>query len=176
MAEHSDLIVKCEGGVIKDLFRGCKMIKLQKIPWLDVYQDKLNPLTIYYMIKGPQDSVFEKGEYIGKMVTRIIRISSVRVNTRIVRDYYMFTPSGKFIIDRTICIDASGYNPDAPQTNIIDCFNELYSCFLTNNSFGIGLLNGSDELKKEYAKRSIEYNEKYLNEIQNKIKSGLVCG
>lgn len=170
---HRDYIEVAKKEIIKNLVNGCLLIKKVQIPWIKVFYDKLDYNTIYFMLTGPKDSPFEGGEYIGKIVTGFTQ--DISWHARLVRDYYMLTPNGKFIVDKKIFIRPSGWYPEVPQLNLMDCVKELYSAFISKHTFGPGYSNESDEVKKEYARKSIEYNEKYLKEINDKIKADLVC-
>lgn len=83
-------------------------------------------------------------------------------------DYYMLTPSGRFEINRAICLSNSGFHSESwsPLWGINQLIMGIISFFYERDSQGIAhISNSSNEDRARYAKQSIEYNRQYLPDI-----------
>jgi len=84
-------------------------------------------------------------------------------------DYYMLTPSGRFEINKKICLSNSGFHNDmwSPLWGIHQIIMGMISFFYERNSHGISHIDyTTNEQRADFAKRSKEYNDSKLKNIQ----------
>jgi len=80
-----------------------KILAKEPLHYATAYPDENDPLTWYFLIKGQMGTEYENGEYIGKIVHNVNYPVSPP-------DYYMFTPSGRYDINKKICLTNSSYH------------------------------------------------------------------
>lgn len=136
------------------------------------YQDKQNPLVWYVLIIGdPEVDMYAGGEY-------IFKIHHAEDYPKSPPDYYSLTPSGRFDVNRKICMTNSSYHKDtwSPTWNILTLIDGVNSIWYQDDTSGISHITSGKkdyvppEMKnnrKNLAKQSIEYNKKHLKEIYN---------
>jgi len=114
-------------------------------------------LTWYYVIKGPPDTPFEGGEYFGRLVFPA-RYPFAPPNIR------MYTPSGRFEPDQSLCMSVSDWHPEQWNSiwNTITIMVGVLS-FFTSNELGAGSITsmrpeGSDANRRALAVRSKAWN------------------
>ena len=114
--------------------------------------DPKNMLHCYYVFLGPEDTPYHGGVYFGKVT--------------LPPDYpfkpptlEMMTPSGRFKPGQRICISISDFHPETwnPSYNVSSVLMGLLS-FMTGNETGVGIINDSDEKKRQYARDSMKWN------------------
>ncbi|KAL7715655.1 Ubiquitin-conjugating enzyme E2 [Entamoeba marina] len=113
--------------------------------------DPENLLNCYYVILGPPDTPYDGGMYFGKISIPPdypFRPPSIE----------MYTPSGRFIPNKRICISISDFHPETwnPAYNIQSILVALLS-FMTENATGVGSINDPDHIKKKYAQQSVNW-------------------
>ena len=147
----------CKKRIMGDL----KLLKKDPPEFIDVCPDETNLLIWNFLIKGPPDSPYEGGYYIGQ----IIHSPNYPFSPP---DYHMLTPSGRFEVNRKICLTNSGFHTSdwSPMWNI----HSLLMGFLSNmleegDVHNVAHLNESIPNRKKYAKESIEYNKKYHQKL-----------
>jgi ubiquitin-protein ligase len=125
-----------------------------------------NILEIFFMIKGEKDSPFEGGEYLCKLVHH-------HQYPMKAPDYYVYTPNGRFEINRKICLTNSGFHQGdwAPAAwNLLTLLNGFYSIWhsdVKEDKIGIGHMNKPKNDILNFTKQSIEFNKTQLNEYNN---------
>jgi ubiquitin-protein ligase len=126
-----------------------------------IYKDN-NILNLYCLIYDLNDEEYKDGEYIFN-----IKISDKYPFKP--PDFYFLTPNGRFDCNTKLCFSNSSYHSDqwSPLWNIKTIILGFLSFFLEKSSTGIGHINKSIELKKEYAINSKEYNKIKLKDIND---------
>lgn len=125
---------------------------------ISIYPNPDNILEIYFKIKGLQNSNFENGEYICKLVHHPQYPLKAP-------DYYVLTPNGRFEINRKICLTNSAYHQGdwAPAAwnllTLLNGFHNIWHSEIKEDKIGIGHLRLNDDTIKEFAKNSIEFNK-----------------
>lgn len=91
----------------------------------DTYQDESNFLTFYVLFKGPIETDYQGGFY-------ILKIQLASEYPKAPPDYYMLVPSGRFEINKKICITNSGYHRDLwqPTWNLKKMMEGLFLLWL----------------------------------------------
>ncbi len=135
----------------------------------DIYPNPENILEIYFLMYGLKDSLYQGGQYIGKIVHN-------PDYPRKAPDYYMMTPSGRFDINKKICLTNSGFHQAdwAPAAwnlvSILEGFSSVFHSEFKEDKVGIShIMNISDENIKMKATESIEYNKTKHSEIYSKF-------
>jgi len=148
----------------KRLSNEVKLLNSQPLHYCTSYPDEENPLIWYFFIKGQKDTAYHNGEYIGKI------IHSPKYPAE-PPDYYMLTPSGRYEINKKICLSNSSYHKgDWSSTwNILSILIAFYSIWLDDKENGISHLKDTDENRKKMAIESIEYNKKNNSKILEKF-------
>jgi ubiquitin-protein ligase len=131
----------------------------------DIHPNPENILEIYFLMFGLKGSLYEGGQYIGKIVHS-------PEYPRKAPDYYMLTPSGRFDINKKICLTNSGFHQAdwAPAAwnlvSILEGFSSVFHSEFKEDKVGIShLMNISDENIKMKANESIEYNMAHHKEL-----------
>ena len=133
-----------------------ELIKLQSdpTPGIIAEPDERNILKLYYAIRGPTETVYDGGIYVGKLIfppEYPMKAPSI----------YLLTPSGRFQINTKICMSMSDFHPES--------WNPLWSCatiiqgvqsFMASDELTTGGLRASDSDRKRFAKYSMAYNKK----------------
>lgn len=125
---------------------------------ITIYPNPDNILEIYFKIKGLQNSNFKNGEYICKLVHQPQYPLKAP-------DYYVLTPNGRFEVNRKICLTNSAYHQSewAPAAwNLLTLLNGFYNIWhseINEDKVGIGHLKSNENIIKEFAKNSVEFNK-----------------
>ena len=147
---QNDII--CKRRLLQDL----RTINKDPIPCVNTVPNDKNMLIWHFIIAGPDGSDYTGGLYLGTLT----HSSNYPFKPPKIQ---MLTPSGRFEINKDICLTNSSYHPDewsvAWTTKSI--LMGLVSIMLDNDCQGIGHINASKEERQRYAKNSIEYNKKY---------------
>jgi len=135
-----------------------QIVHAQKNPEPDWWAcvDDNDILQVYFVLRGPEDSVYENGWYMGKF----------SMNTHFpikAPDVYMFTPSGRFSINRKLCTTFTAYHPERwkPTWNIASLVRAMRSFFfddVNGEGRGIGAINASDAVRRKHAEQSMDFN------------------
>ena len=115
--------------------------------------------TFYFVIRGIDNSCYEGGYYMGKIIL------PPEYPTK-GPEFYMLTPSGRFTINQKICLSNSSFHPEnafqSSTWNISKMIVGMCSIFENDKESGISHLRDTPESRKVYAKNSIQYNlDKY---------------
>lgn len=108
---------------IKRITRDIKLFLDDNHEYISIYPNPDNILEIYFILKGQKGSIYEKGEYLCKLVHN----SDYPLKAP---DYYVFTPNGRFEINEKICLSNSGFHQShwAPGAwNLLSLLNGFFS-------------------------------------------------
>ena len=146
----------------KRLANEFKLIINEPLHYVTAYPDSTNPLIWYFLIRGQKDTNYNNGDYIGK----IIHSNKYPAEPP---SYYMLTPSGRFEINKEICLTNSRFHKGEWSSiwNIKTILIAFYSIFLDDTTTGIAHLHKTDLERIQLANDSIIYNNKYHSEIYN---------
>lgn len=145
---------------LKRLNNDMKILKKNPLEYVEAYPDERDRLKWYFLIKGPEFSVYKDGYYIGM----VLHDPEYPFKPP---DYKMLTPSGRYMIEQKICVSNSTYHKNewSSAWNINSILNGFLSIMLDDREHGISHIHASDQEKKAYAKHSVEYNKKHHMEI-----------
>lgn len=141
-----------------------KLLLTEPLHYTTAYPDESNPLIWYFLIRGQKGTSFHGGDYIGKIVHSTKYPAEPPA-------YYMLTPSGRYAVNKEICLTNSRYHKGewSSTWNIKTILIAFYSIFLDDKTTGISHLHLSDAERKVLAADAIEYNLKYHADIYNKF-------
>lgn len=130
-----------------------KILKNEPLEYITAYPDKDHPLTWYFLIFGQPDSPYDGGHFIGKIV------HSNEYPTK-PPDYYMLTPSGRYEINKKICLSNSSFHKGewSISWNINSILIGFYSVFIDDSDHGISHIHLSSSERIKLAQESKEYN------------------
>ncbi|KAH7094010.1 UBC-like protein [Auriculariales sp. MPI-PUGE-AT-0066] len=125
-------------------------------PFVWAAPDEKDILTWYFIVRGPPDSPFAGGEYLGA----ILFPSDFPFKPPGIK---MMTPSGRFQPDRKICFSMSDFHPGSwnPAWTVATILTGLLS-FMLSDEITTGGVTTTDADKRAYAARSHAWN------LQNK--------
>ena len=148
--------IKCKKRLINEI----RLLKKDPLEFIDVCPDAADILTWYFIIRGPSDSDYAGGYYIGKL------LYSPQYPDK-PPDYMMLTPSGRYIINNKICLSNSGYHASewSSSWTIHATLNGFMSIMLDDKEHGISHISVTKDERKRMAKESIEYNKTHHPQI-----------
>merc|ERR1711953_564266 len=129
--------------------------------------DPANIMKWFYCIKGPKDTPFEGGYYVGYLIFP--------------KDYpfkgpeiYMITPNGRLSIGRKLCLSISSYHPESwsPMWGPRTIINGI-SSFMVEESHGIGSIHDPKETRIKLAKESGMWNKKHFKQFHDYFPEAL---
>jgi ubiquitin-protein ligase len=130
-----------------------KLIQKDPLESVDIFPDESDIRTWYFLIRGPDDSEYKGGWYIGKLV-----LSENYPTTPV--DFYMLTPNGRFEIEKKICLTISSYHSD--QWSSIWSIQKILGAFLSvmvsDFDTGISHIKKPAHERKALADASLAYN------------------
>lgn len=131
-----------------------KLIRKDPHEYFNTYPDRDNILNWYFLIRGPENSHFDGGYYVGKLMHN----KDYPINPP---DFMMLTPNGRFVTDHKICLTNSGYHSSdwSPMWTINAILTGFLSIMLDDVEHGISHIRRSKEERQDLAKKSIEYNK-----------------
>ncbi|KAG7366308.1 ubiquitin-conjugating enzyme [Nitzschia inconspicua] len=121
-----------------------------------------NILTWYYAVRGPVDTPYDGGIYVGKL---IFPSEYPMMGPSIM----MGTPSGRFQINTKICMSMSGdFHPESwnPLWSVATIIQGIQS-FMASDELTTGGMKASDSERKKLAKLSHDYNRKMFPNLFN---------
>jgi ubiquitin-conjugating enzyme E2 J2 len=150
---------------IKRLVGEIKLLKKDPHEFIDVSPDEKNPLIWYFLIKGPDNTDYTGGYYIGKLFYPPTYPDKPP-------DYMMLTPSGRYTVGTKICLSNSGYHSDewSSQWNIHATLTGFLSIMTADVEHGLSHIRASKEERKQMALESIEYNKAHHPELVKLFK------
>jgi len=113
-----------------------------------------NILEWHYVIKGPEQSLYEGGYYHGKLVfPKDFPFKPPKI--------IMITPNGRFNTHTRLCLSISDFHPDTwnPSWSVSTILTGLLS-FMLEKTATLGSIESSDYMKKRFASNSLAYNLK----------------
>ena len=142
-----------------------KLFKKNPHPYVDAFPDPKNVLNWYFMIKGPEDSHYKGGYYLGM----IMHDKEYPIKPP---DFMMLTPSGRFIADKKICMTNSGYHLSdwSPMWTTQAILIGFLSIMVDDVDKGISHILRSKEEREYLAKQSISFNKAKYPGIIKKFK------
>lgn len=129
-------------------------LKTSPPPGIIAEPDESNILKWFYVIRGPADTPYEGGVYIGKLIFPSeypMKAPSI----------YVLTPSGRFRINMKICMSMSDFHPESwnPMWSVATIIQGVQS-FMVSDELTTGGLKASEADRKKFAKLSMGYNAK----------------
>jgi ubiquitin-conjugating enzyme E2 J2 len=111
-------------------------------------------LTWHYAIRGPSDTPYEGGVYVGKLkFPNEYPMSGPAI--------YMLTPSGRFQPNTKLCMSMSDFHPESwnPMWSVATIIHGIQS-FMASEELTTGGMKAPDAERKKLAAVSMEYNRK----------------
>jgi ubiquitin-protein ligase len=138
---------------IQKLIRDYRNIKENPIPNIKLVCEEDNLFNWYCIFYDLPDEYYKDGEY-------ILNIKLSPEHPMKPPDFIFLTPSGRFEINKKICLSNSSYHHDSwsPMWGLEAIVVGILSIFLEKRTDGIGHLNSSEADKKNYALQSKNYN------------------
>lgn len=148
----------------KRLRQDFKLLHKEPDSYFEAYPREDNILEWDFLIKGPKDSHYTGGYYVGK----IMHNPEYPLKPP---DFMMRTPSGRFDIEKKICLTNSGYHSSdwSPMWTIHAILAGFLSIMLDDVDNGISHIKQSKEARVIMANNSIEFNKKYLGDVIKKF-------
>jgi len=139
------------------------LLAKEPLHYTTAYPDKTNPLIWYCLIIGQKGTPYHGGQYIFKVV------HSPKYPAE-PPDYYFLTPSGRYEVEKKICLTNSSYHKGewSSTWNIKTILISFYSIFLDNKEHGISHITNerwSAKVCEKLAGESIAYNKKHWASI-----------
>jgi ubiquitin-protein ligase len=146
-----------------------KMIHKDPLESIDIYPDENDIRTWYFLIRGPDDSEYKDGWYIGKLV-----LSENYPTTPV--DFYMLTPNGRFEVEKKICLTISSYHSDQWSSiwSIQKILGAFLSVMISDFDTGISHIRKNATERGMLAKDSIAYNKNIYPHIFKNFKRFVV--
>lgn len=127
-------------------------LKKDPLPYIIAEPNPSNILEWFYVVIGPENTQYEGGMYLGKLVFP--------------RDFpykppsiYMVTPNGRFKTNTRLCLSMSDFHPDTwnPAWSVSTILTGLLS-FMVERSPTLGSIEMSDYERRQLAARSLRFN------------------
>jgi ubiquitin-conjugating enzyme E2 J2 len=138
-----------------------ELINLKKDPppGLIAEPNESDILVWHYAIRGPLETPYEGGIYIGKIKFPSeypLKAPSI----------YMLTPSGRFQCNTKICMSMSDFHPESwnPMWSVATIIQGVQS-FMTSEEGTTGALKASEADRKKFASVSMAYNQKTFPQL-----------
>lgn len=135
-------------------------LQKSKLGFAQIYPNENNPMEFHFVLKGHDDSEYKGGYYIGKI--KIDKDYPAKAG-----DFMMLTPSGRFDINKNICLSNSAYHQDehTPLWSIENMVVGMASIFHEEDhdkngkpKHSISHRYDSKEQRMIYASQSLSYN------------------
>lgn len=138
-----------------------RLLKQHPENYFDAVADEENMYVWYFLLANFKDCVYEGGYYLGKILldeNYPFKAGNIQ----------MLTPSGRFLVGKNICVTATAYHQSEYNVtwNIKSLIIGFHSIMMSDDkdNYGVShirLSETSNETRKEYAKKSIEFNKKH---------------
>lgn len=155
---------------LKRIAGDLKKFSKANLEYFKIYYDRENLLEINFLLKGREGTLYEGGEYIGKIVHSPDYPAKAP-------DYYIYTPNGRFHLEKKICLTNSGYHQSdwAPAAwnlvSLLEGFSSVWHSDIKSDKVGIGHIYTPNCEIIKMAKKSKEYNKQKLNDIYDKLQT-----
>ncbi|OAF67282.1 hypothetical protein A3Q56_04966 [Intoshia linei] len=145
---------KAEKSAMLRLQSDLRKLVEEPVPYIEAIPEENNILNWHYVFTGPPDSPYEGGIYHG-----MLRFPTHYPFSP--PSIFIFTPNGRFELNKRICLSISDYHPDTwnPSWCVSTILTGLLS-FMLDNVETEGSINTSVKIKKILAKRSLAFNLK----------------
>jgi ubiquitin-protein ligase len=154
---------------IKRISKDIKLFLNDEHKNIFIYPNPDNILVIFFLLKGQEGTEYENGEYLCKLVHN----NNYPLKAP---DYYVFTPNGRFEINKKICLSNSAFHQAewAPGAwNLLSLLNGFFSIWhsdIKEDRIGISHITKINKDKiKEYNENSKTYNTVTHSEIYDKF-------
>ena len=120
-----------------------------------VAEPKENDMLVwFYAIRGPEGTPYEGGVYIGKLKFP----SEYPMKAP---DVYMLTPSGRFEINKKLCLSMSSFHQETwvPSWAVSSIIQGIQS-FMPSSEITTGGMEAPESMRRKLAEQSIEFNKK----------------
>jgi ubiquitin-conjugating enzyme E2 J2 len=132
-----------------------KVLDKEPLDYADAYPDPNNLYKWYFMIIGPESTIYEGGVYLG--------IITLPPNYPFgPPSMQLLTPSGRFSVKQNICMSNLSYHPEShsPAWTLHKYLVGLISVITDTTITGVGHLHSHDAEKKKHRDGSESYNTK----------------
>ena len=148
----------------KRLLGDMKLLKRDPHQYIDVSPDDKDILTWFFLIKGPDDSDYKNGYFIGK----IMYTSEYPAKPP---DFMMLTPSGRFDIGKKICLSNTGYHSSewSPMWTMHATLTGFLSIMLDDSEHGISHIHQDKSIRQSYSNNSVLYNKQHYPDLIRKF-------
>uniref|UniRef100_A0A1B6C965 Ubiquitin-conjugating enzyme E2 J2 n=1 Tax=Clastoptera arizonana TaxID=38151 RepID=A0A1B6C965_9HEMI len=129
-------------------------LKKDPVPYVVAEPVPSNLLEWYYVVRGPENSPYEGGMYLGRLVfPREFPFKPPSI--------FMNTPNGRFKTNQRLCLSISDFHPDTwnPAWSVSTILTGLLS-FMLEKSPTLGSIETSDYERRQLAHQSLVYNIK----------------
>lgn len=139
----------------KRLVGELKLLKKKPLELVDTFPDESDPLVWFFLLKGPTETDYDGGYYLGK----ILHSPEYPLKPP---DFMMLTPSGRFEIEKKICLTNSGYHSDEWKAtwNMQTILLGFLSIMADDSTHGISHIKKSKEERAIFARESVNFNVK----------------
>ncbi|GKZ00403.1 hypothetical protein MPSEU_000993300 [Mayamaea pseudoterrestris] len=132
-----------------------ELLKLQQDPPPGIIAEpkESDILVWFYALCGPSETPFEKGIYVGKLKFP----SDYPMKAP---DIYMLTPSGRFDINKKLCLSMSSFHPESwsPTWSVSSIIQGIQS-FMSSDEVTTGGMIATDTERRRLADESAAYNK-----------------
>lgn len=129
-------------------------LKRDPVPYVVAEPVPSNILEWHYVVRGPENTPYEGGMYLGKLVfPREFPFKPPSI--------YMTTPNGRFKTNTRLCLSISDFHPDTwnPAWSVSTILTGLLS-FMIEKSPTLGSIEASEFERRQLAAQSLEFNLK----------------
>jgi ubiquitin-protein ligase len=134
-------------------------LKKDPPPGIIAEPEESDILTWHYAIKGPSETPFESGTYVGK-----IKFPSQYPMKP--PSIMMLTPSGRFAVNTRLCLSMSDFHPETwnPMWSVSSILQGVQS-FMASEELTTGGMKATDSERKAMAEASMAYNKKIFAQL-----------
>lgn len=146
-----------------------KKFNKDPIDGVRIYQNPNNILEVYFLLKGPSDTDYKDGEYIG-LVSYPYNYPQKAPMIK------MLTPNGRFELNKTICLSNTGYHDESwvpgawKISQSMIGFISIWDTKVDTERTGVAHIKYHDTgLIKKLAKDSRDFNVSHYPTIYQKL-------
>lgn len=139
---------------IKRLQKEYAALQRTPVPHFLCMPSPSNLLDCHFVLMGPSGTPYENGFYHGRLVfpeTYPFKPPSIM----------MITPNGRFQVNERLCLSMSDFHPETwnPMWSVGSILVGLLS-FMLEDQHSVGSIVTTEQEKRAFAKRSLEYNRR----------------
>jgi ubiquitin-protein ligase len=141
-----------------------RLLKNEPLEDIEAFPEEDNILVWNFLIRGPDFSDYAGGHFIGK----VMHNPDYPLKGP---DFMMLTPSGRFEINKKICLTNSGYHQEewSAMWNIKTILIGFLSILLDDTTSGIAHIKATSDQRKFFASTSNDFNIKTHRAIYSKF-------